>query len=164
MPSPELQFLIYKVDSDSQSVDVVVRYETVWATQKAMADLFGVDKTGISRHLKNIFESNELDKNMTVAKIATVINRGRRGLATEDLTYYNLDAIISVGYRVNSQKATRFCQWATSVLKEYMIKGFAMDDERLKQGERLFTQDYFKELLERVRSIRAAPSVHVKKV
>lgn len=158
MPSPELQFLIYKADSGSQSVDVIVRDETVWATQKAMADLFGVGIPSISKHLANIFESGELQKEVVISKMENTTQHGAMSgkEQTHEVTYYNLDAIISVGYRVNSQKATRFRQWATSVLKEYMIKGFAMDDERLKQGERLFTQDYFKELLERVRSIRAS--------
>ncbi|KMK53846.1 hypothetical protein FEFB_04440 [Fructobacillus sp. EFB-N1] len=158
MPSPELQFLIYKADNDSQKVDVVVRDETVWATQKAMSELFGVGISAISKHLANIFESGELQKEVVVSKMENTTQHGAIAgkEQTHTVTYYNLDAIISVGYRVNSQKATRFRQWATSVLKEYMIKGFAMDDERLKQGERLFAKDYFKELLERVRSIRAS--------
>lgn len=120
--------------------------------------MFGVDRTGISRHLKKIFDTGELSEEVVSAKIAHTTEHGAISgkEQTRDVTYYNLDAIISVGYRVNSQKATRFRQWATSVLKEYMIKGFAMDDERLKQGERLFDKDYFTELLERVRSIRAS--------
>ena len=123
-----------------------------------MAELFGIDKSGISRHLSNIFKSGELDEKVVVAKIATTTQHGAiEGKTQSSLTnYYNLDAIISVGYRVDSKQATQFRIWATNVLKEYMRKGFAMDDERLKQGKTLFGKDYFRELLERVRSIRAS--------
>lgn len=121
-----------------------------------MAKLFGKSVSTINRHIKNIFESHELNKDTTIAKFATVVNRGIRGEVSDELTYYNLDMIISVGYRVNSIQATHFRQWATQVLKEYMIKGFALDDERLKQGNNLFDKDYFDELLERVRSIRTS--------
>ena len=137
-------------------MQVVVKDETIWCTQKAMAQLFGIDKSGISRHLSNIFSEGELDPNVTVAKIATVVNRGVRGEVSEELDFYNLDAIISVGYRVNSASATKFRQWATKVLNEFIRKGFVLDDDRLKQGNAVFGKDYFRELLERVRSIRAS--------
>ncbi|MBQ9886907.1 MAG: virulence RhuM family protein [Lachnospiraceae bacterium] len=131
---------------------------SLWIIQKAMAELFGVDKSGISRHLKKIFESGELDEKVVVAKIATTSPHGAIPGKTQDKEsmFYNLDAIISVGYRVNSIKATKFRIWATTVLKEYMTKGFVLDDERLKQGKTAFGKDYFRELLERVRSIRAS--------
>lgn len=149
-------FLLYDAPDCTTQVQVVVRDETIWMTQKAMSTLFDVDKSSISRHLKNIFESGELSPDTTVAKNATVVNRGIRGEVTEEIDYYNLDAIISVGYRVNSTRATRFRQWATKVLNEYIRKGFVLDDERLKQGKAIFGKDYFRELLERVRSIRAS--------
>ena len=127
-------------------------------TQKAMGELFGVDKSSISRHLKNIFESRELEEKVVVAKIETTTQHGaiEGKTQTSETNFYNLDAIISVGYRVNSKQATRFRQWATKTLNEYIRKGFVMDDERLKQGKTAFGQDYFRELLERVRSIRAS--------
>ena len=149
-------FLLYDAPDNTALVQVVVRDETIWMTQKAMATLFDVDKSSISRHLKNIYETGELSTDATVAKIATVVNRGIRGEVTEEIDFYNLDAIISVGYRVNSTRATRFRQWATKILNEYIRKGFVLDDERLKQGKAVFGQDYFRELLERVRSIRAS--------
>lgn len=121
-----------------------------------MAQLFGVGVPAVSKHLKNIFEEGELSPEMTISKMETVINRGKRGEVNEFIDFYNLDAIIAVGYRVSSLKATRFRQWATTILNEYIRKGFAMDDERLKQGTALFGKDYFRELLERVRSIRAS--------
>lgn len=152
----ELKFLLYTSDDTDVNIDVVIRDETLWVTQKAMAELFNVGVPAISKHLSNIFESGELDESTTISKMETVVNRGIRGHISEKINYYNLDAIISVGYRVNSQQATRFRQWSTSVLKDYMIKGFVLDDERLKQGEKLFSTDYFEELLERVRSIRAS--------
>ena len=141
---------------DSGKVQVVIKYETIWCTQKAMAQLFGVGVPAISKHLKNIFEEGELSPEMTISKMETVINRGKRGEVNEFIDFYNLDAIIAVGYRVSSLKATRFRQWATTILNEYIRKGFAMDDERLKQGTAMFGKDYFRELLERVRSIRAS--------
>lgn len=141
---------------DSGKVQVVINDETIWCTQKAMAQLFGVGVPAISKHLKNIFEEGELSPEMTISKMETVINRGKRGEVNEFIDFYNLDAIIAVGYRVSSLKATRFRQWATTILNEYIRKGFAMDDERLKQGTGLFGKDYFRELLERVRSIRAS--------
>ena len=141
---------------ESGKVQVVIKDETIWCTQKAMAQLFGVGVPAISKHLKNIFEEGELLQEMTISKMETVINRGKRGKVNEQIDFYNLDAIIAVGYRVNSIKATKFRQWATKILNEYIRKGFAMDDERLKQGTALFGKDYFRELLERVRSIRAS--------
>ena len=152
----EVQFLLYNMPEDSGKVQVVIKDETIWCTQKAMAQLFGVGIPAVSKHLKNIFEEGELLPEMTISKMETVINRGKRGEVSEQIDFYNLDAIIAVGYRVNSIKATKFRQWATKILNEYIRKGFAMDDERLKQGTALFGKDYFRELLERVRSIRAS--------
>ena len=152
----EVQFLLYNMPEDSGKVQVVIKDETIWCTQKAMAQLFGVGIPAVSKHLKNIFEEGELSSEMTISKMETIINRGKRGEVNEFIDFYNLDAIIAVGYRVSSLKATRFRQWATKILNEYIRKGFAMDDERLKQGPALFGKDYFRELLERVRSIRAS--------
>lgn len=154
--SNEIQFLLYTMPEANGKVQVVIRDETLWCTQKAMAQLFGVDKSGISRHISNIYKTGELQQDTTVAKIATVVNRGIRGEVEELVDFYHLDMIIAVGYRVNSLKATKFRQWATKILSEYIKKGFAMDDERLKQGTAVFGKDYFRELLERVRSIRAS--------
>ena len=152
----EIQFLLYNMPDADGKVQVVIKDETIWCTQKAMAQLFGVDKSGISRHISNIYKVGELMPGATVAKIATVVSRGIRGEVEELVDFYNLDVIISVGYRVNSAKATRFRQWATRILNEYIRKGFVLDDDRLKQGTSLFGKDYFRELLERVRSIRAS--------
>ena len=154
--SNEIQFLLYTMPEADGKVQVVIKEETLWCTQKAMAQLFGIDKSGISRHISNIYKTGELQQNTTVAKIATVVNRGIRGEVEELVDFYHLDMIIAVGYRVNSLKATKFRQWATKILSEYIRKGFAMDDERLKQGTAVFGKDYFRELLERVRSIRAS--------
>lgn len=154
--SNEIQFLLYSLPNEEGKVQVVIKDETIWCTQKAMAQLFGVDKSGISRHISNIFKEGELQQDTTVAKIATVVNRGIRGEVEELVDFYNLDMIIAVGYRVSSPKATRFRQWSTKILNEYIKKGFVMDDERLKQGKAVFGKDYFRELLERVRSIRAS--------
>ena len=154
--SNEIQFLLYNMPDAEGKVQVVIKDETLWCTQKAMAQLFGVDKSGISRHISNIFKTGELQQNTTVAKIATVVNRGIRGEVEELVDFFHLDMIIAVGYRVNSAKATKFRQWATKILSEYIKKGFAMDDERLKQGTAVFGKDYFRELLERVRSIRTS--------
>ena len=154
--SNEIQFLLYTMPEADGKVQVVIRDETLWCTQKAMAQLFGVDKSGISRHISNIYKTGELQQDTTVAKIATVVNRGIRGVVEELVDFYHLDMIIAVGYRVNSLKATKFRQWATKILSEYIKKGFAMDDERLKQGTAVFGKDYFRELLERVRSIRTS--------
>lgn len=153
--SNEIQFLLYNMPEAEGKVQVVIKEETLWCTQKAMAQLFGIDKSGISRHISNIYKTGELQQDTTVAKIATVVNRGIRGEVEELVDFYHLDMIIAVGYRVNSLKATKFRQWATKILSEYIKKGFAMDDERLKQGTAVFGKDYFRELLERVRSIRA---------
>lgn len=152
------RFLIYRTADETVSVEAIIREDSIWLTQKALASLFGVDRTSISRHLKNIFAEGELDPKVVCAVFAQTTQHGAmEGKEQHRLVqFYNLDAIISVGYRVNSKRATQFRIWATGVLKEYMIKGFALDDERLKQGERLFNQDYFRELLERVRSIRAS--------
>ena len=154
--SNEIQFLLYNLPDKEGRVQVVIKDETIWCTQKAMAELFGIDKSGISRHIANIFREEELQQDTTVAKIATVVNRGIRGEVEELVDFYNLDMIIAVGYRVNSLQATRFRQWATKILNEYIKKGFALDDERLKQGTAVFGKDYFRELLERVRSIRTS--------
>ena len=154
--SNEIQFLLYTMPEAEGKVQVVIKEETLWCTQKAMAQLFGVDKSGISRHISNVYKTGELQQDTTVAKIATVVNRGIRGEVEELVDFYHLDMIIAVGYRVNSLKATKFRQWATKILSEYIKKGFAMDDERLKQGTAVFGKDYFRELLERVRSIRAS--------
>ena len=154
----QMEMVLYHSDEGNVSVEAYIADENLWVTQKAMAEIFGVDKSGISRHLKNIFESGELDEKVVIAKIATTTQHGaiEGKTQTTETNFYNLDAIISVGYRVNSKKATQFRIWATSILKEYMIKGFAMDDERLKQAKIAFGKDYFRELLERVRSIRAS--------
>ena len=152
----ELQFLLYDDPSENSNINVVVKDDTIWATQKTIAELYGVQIPAISKHLKNIYEEGELEDSTTISKMEIVVNRGFRGAVKEDMVFYNLDAIISVGYRVNSRKATRFRQWATRTLNEYIRKGFVMDDERLKQGKTAFGKDYFRELLERVRSIRAS--------
>ena len=151
----QMQFLIYNMPEEQVSVDVIVKDETIWVTQRNMAELFGCSSDNISLHLKNIYASNELQENSTTEEFSVVRKEGSRNI-NRKVTFYNLDAIISVGYRVNSSKATKFRIWATQVLKEYIQKGFAMDDERLKQGKTVFGKDYFRELLERVRSIRAS--------
>ena len=148
-------FILYSTPSGEVRVDVLLENETVWLTQKAMATLFDVDVRTINEHLQNIFISNEIVKEATNRKIRIVQKEGTRNVNRE-IDFYNLDAIISVGYRVNSSKATQFRIWATNTLKEYIIKGFVLDDNRLKQGQTLFGKDYFRELLQRVRSIRAS--------
>ena len=150
--SNEIQFLLYNMPDADGKVQVVIRGETLWCTQKAMAQLFGVGVPAISKHLKNIFEEDELVADSVISKMETTATDGKN----YKTTYYSLDAIIAVGYRVSSLKATRFRQWATKILNEYIKKGFAMDDERLKQGTAVFGKDYFRELLERVRSIRTS--------
>ena len=152
------RFLMYHSAEQNISVNADIRDETIWLTQKAMAELFGVQTPAINKHLKNIFAEGELDENVVVSKMEITTQHGAipDKTQTREALFYNLDAIISVGYRVNSRRATQFRIWATNVLKEYMIKGFAMDDERLKQGRTAFGKDYFRELLERVRSIRAS--------
>ena len=150
-----IQFQLYNLPDGNGAVQVYVEGETIWLTQKAMAELFGVGVPAVNKHLKNIFEEGELNTDSTISKMEIVQQEGSRKVNREQ-TFYNLDAIISVGYRVNSQKATRFRQWATKILNEYIRKGFMLDDERLKQGKAVFGKDYFRELLERVRSIRAS--------
>jgi len=156
--SKQMEMVLYNSEDGDVSVNAYIKDESLWVTQKAMSELFGVDKSGISRHLKNIFSTGELDEKVVVAKIATTTQHGaiKGKTQTSEINYYNLDVIISVGYRVNSKKATQFRIWATKILKEYMQKGFVLDDERLKQGQTAFGKDYFRELLERVRSIRAS--------
>ncbi len=148
------EFLFYTAPGGEVKVEVLLSNETIWLTQKRMAELFGVGVPAVSKHLENIYESSELERGATISILETVQKEGRRDVRRK-LEYYNLDAVISVGYRVNSAQATQFRIWATQLIKEYIIKGFAMDDERLKNG-RLFGKDYFRELLERVRSIRAS--------
>jgi hypothetical protein len=154
----EFQFLIYRSAEEDASINAVIKDETIWLTQKSMAELFGVQTPAISKHLKNIFDEKELDEKVVISKMEITTTHGAMPdkTQTKETQFYNLDAIISVGYRVNSRKATHFRIWATSVLKEYMTKGFALDDDRLKQGKTAFGKDYFRELLERVRSIRAS--------
>ena len=156
--SKEIQFLLYSLPDEEGKVQVVIKDETLWCTQKAMAQLFGVGVPAISKHLKNIFEEGELSKNVVVSKMEITTQHGAIEGKTQskEVEFYSLDAIIAVGYRVSSLKATRFRQWATKILHEYIKKGFVMDDERLKQGTAVFGKDYFRELLERVRSIRAS--------
>ena len=151
----ETPFLMYHSEDENVVINALIKDDTVWLTQKAMAELFAVEAPAINKHLKNIFLEGELQEDATVSKMEIVQAEGTRNVKRK-VAFYNLDAIISVGYRVNSRKATKFRIWATGVLKEYMLKGFAMDDERLKQGTTAFGKDYFRELLERVRSIRAS--------
>lgn len=146
------QFLLYESVDENISVDAVVKDESIWLTQKAMSELFGVGVPAISKHLRNIFDDGELDESSVISILETTAADGKN----YSTKYFNLDAIISVGYRVNSRRATKFRIWATNVLRSYITKGFVLDDERLKQGETVFGRDYFRELLERVRSIRAS--------
>lgn len=150
----QLNILFYETALQKQNIEVFYEDETFWLSQKKMAELFGKDVRTINDHLRNIFDSGELDKKATIRKFRIVQQEGNREVARE-IDFYNLDAIIAVGYRVNSAQATQFRIWATNTLKEYIIKGFVMDDERLKQGEK-FGKDYFEELLERIREIRAS--------
>lgn len=151
----QMHFVLYHSDESDVSVNAVIQNDSIWVTQKAMADLFNCSSDNISLHLKNIYLEGELVREATAENFSVVQKEGNRNVK-RNVTFYNLDAIISVGYRVNSRQATKFRIWATGVLKEYMIKGFALDDERLKQGEAVFGKDYFRELLERVRSIRSS--------
>ena len=148
----EIQFILYNMPESEGKVQALIKEDTIWLTQKAMAELFGCSSDNISLHLKNIFASNELDRDAVTEKISATAADGKK----YQTQFYSLDAIISVGYRVNSLKATRFRQWATKILNEYIRKGFVLDDERLKQGTAVFGKDYFRELLERIRSIRAS--------
>lgn len=160
-PINENQFVLYQLPEEEGVIQVIIKDESIWATQKAMAQLFGVDKSGVSRHISNILKEGELNPDTTVAKIATVVNRGIRGEVEEQIDFYNLDMIISVGYRVNSAKATKFRIWATGVLKEYIRKGFVLDDARLKN---LGGGGYWKELIERIRDIRSSEKVFYRQV
>lgn len=146
------KFMFYASDNGALKIQVILNDETVWASQKSMAEIFNVDVRTISEHLQNIFKSEELNESTTIRKFRIVVDSGN----DYNVNFYNLEAIISVGYRVNSYQATQFRKWATSVLKEYLIKGFTLDDERLKQANQLFGKDYFDELLERIREIRAS--------
>ena len=148
------EFLLYTARDGKVKVEVFLNNETIWLTQKRMAELFGVDVSTINEHLRNIYKSEELAESSTIGKFPIVQTEGNRDVR-RNVNFYNLDAVLSVGYRINSKQATQFRIWATRTLKEYIIKGFAMDDERLKNG-RFFGQDYFRELLERVRSIRSS--------
>ena len=154
----EFNFLVYSTPDSDIKVNAVIKDETIWLTQKSMAELFGVQTPAISKHLKNIFEEGELEEQVVISKMETTTQHGAiaNKTQTSETNFYNLDAIISVGYRVNSIQATHFRIWATKVLKEYLQKGFVLDDERLKQGKDAFGKDYFRELLERVRSIMAS--------
>ena len=153
--SQPTQFLLYTAPDGAVKVDVFLKNETVWLTQKALAELFGVKVSAINKHLGNIFESGELTRAATISKMEIVRAEGGREVA-RDVEFYNLDAIIAVGYRVNSFQATQFRIWATKTLREFITKGFVMDDEHLKQGKTVFGKDYFDELLERIREIRAS--------
>ena len=154
----EFPILLYTTPEGGVKVNAVLKDETLWLTQGAMAELFGVQKAAISKHLKNIFESGELVEGVVVSKMETTTRHGAIEGKTQEhaVNFYNLDAIIAVGYRVNSRRATQFRIWATQVLKEYIIKGFALNDERMKQGGTPFGKDYFRELLERVQAIRTS--------
>lgn len=156
--SQEIQFILYNLPNEDGKVQVIIKDETLWCTQKAMAQLFDVGVPAISKHLKNIFEEGELNETVVVSKMKITTQHGAIEGKTQqkETKFYSLDAIISVGYRVNSAKATHFRIWATKILKEFIKKGFVLDDERLKQGKTVFGVDYFRELLERVRSIRAS--------
>ena len=151
----DAQFLLYEGEDGEVVVKALMHAETIWLTQKSLAELFETTKQNISSHLQNIFEDGELEASATVKDFLTVQTEGKREVKRA-LDYYNLDAIIAVGYRVNSRRATQFRIWATNILKEFIKKGFVMDDDRLKQAENVFGEDYFKELLERVRSIRSS--------
>ena len=148
----QISYILYKADEEDVKVNALLKDESIWLTQKSMAELFDCSSDNIGLHLKNIFASGELEKSSVTEESSATASDGKN----YKMTFYNLDAIISVGYRVNSAKATKFRIWATNVLKEYIKKGFVLDDERLKQGENVFGKDYFRELLERVRSIRAS--------
>lgn len=152
MENDTKNFILYTAPSGEIRVEVFLENETVWLTQKAIGELFGVNVPAISKHLSNIFKEGELLENSVISILETTASDGK-AYATK---YYNLDAIISVGYRVNSSKATQFRIWATTILKEFIIKGFTLDDKRLKQGGTLFGKDYFRELLQRIRSIRSS--------
>ncbi len=151
----QINFLVYSSPTEDVKIKAILKDETIWLSQKGMAELFECSTDNVGLHLKNIFSSGELQENRTAEKFSVVQNEGKRTV-TRHVTFYNLDAIISVGYRVNSARATQFRIWATGILKEFIKKGFVLDDDRLKQGENVFGADYFRELLERVRSIRSS--------
>ncbi|MDQ8031997.1 MAG: RhuM family protein [Bordetella sp.] len=157
------QFLFYASSDGDVRVQVIVEDETVWASQKGMASVFGLDVRTVSEHLGNVFREGELDRASTLRKFRMVRQEGERQVERQ-IDHYNLDAIISVGYRVSSARATQFRIWATGVLKAYLIKGFALNDDRLKQGTELFGKDYFEELIERIREIRASERRFYQKV
>lgn len=150
--SNNYNFILYTSPDGEIRVNVFIQNETVWLTQKAMQELFGRAKSTISEHISNVFDEGELDENQVVRKFRTTADDGK----DYETTYYNLDVIISVGYRVKSQRGTQFRIWATRTLKEYIVKGFVLDDKRLKAGGQIFGKDYFEELLERIREIRAS--------
>lgn len=158
MNSQEARFLMYRAAEDEIAVNALVKDDTIWLNQKGMAELFDVQPPAISKHLKNIFAEGELQEEVVVSKMEIATRHGAMEgkTQTSSVDFYHLDAIIAVGYRVNSMRATKFRQWATKILNEYIRKGFVLDDERLKQGTAVFGKDYFRELLERVRSIRAS--------
>jgi Virulence protein len=158
LPNNQSEFLLYVSQSGEVKVDVLLQDETVWLSQKGMQELFGKAKQTVSEHIQNVFKEGELEEEVVVRKYRTTTQHGAIEGKTQEnwVNYYNLDVIISVGYRVKSQRGTQFRIWATKVLREYIIKGFAMDDDRLKQGSTLFGKDYFDELLERIREIRAS--------
>jgi hypothetical protein len=153
--SQESDFLFYSLNENKTNIPIVIGDETVWTTQKNIADIFGVDRSDITKHIQNIYDSKELSQEATCAKIAQVQTEGSRTV-TRDIMFYNLDVILSVGYRVSSYQATQFRIWANKILREYLIKGFVLDDERLKQGKQMFGKDYFDELLQRIKEIRAS--------
>lgn len=159
-PTEPTNFLLYSSSDGQIRVDVCLQNETLWLTQKGMAELFGVEVNTINYHIKEVFKSLELQENSVIRKIRTTANDGK----AYDMNFYNLDMIISIGYRVNSYQATQFRIWATKTLKEFIIKGFVLDDERLKQGKTVFGKDYFEELLERIREIRASERRFYQKV
>lgn len=159
----ENKILLYTTPQGNINISVRFENDTFWLNQKAMATLFGVEVPAISKHLKNIYTEGELSENATISKMETVVNRGFRGEVSEPIDFYSLDAVIAVGYRVNSKQATAFRIWATNTLKEFIIKGFVLDDERLKQGK-TFGKDYFDELLHRIREIRASEKRFYQKI
>ena len=158
MSNNQLESILYHIKQTDLQINVIVKDESIWATQKAIAELFGVNIPAINKHLKNIFSEAELDEKVVISKMEITTPHGaiEEKTQTREVNYYNLDAIISVGYRVNSKEATSFRIWATKILKEYTIKGYALNREQLEQGSRVFDKDYFKNLLETIRSIRAS--------
>lgn len=154
---PQKNFILYTSDTGDVRLEVFIQDETIWLTQKMMAELFDIEVSTVAYHIQEIYKSLELQEIRTVRKIRIVRKEGSRDVSRE-IEFYNLDIVISVGYRVNSTRATQFRIWTTNIIREYIVKGFVMNDDRLKQGGKMFGKDYFKELLERVRSIRASES------